>query len=89
MPCIYTPVKEGQCYNRNYGPNGSMGPDKGLTCVLYEQRDCNDHNWNRARPFEWPGIPDYQASYLLTRHGFPDIGPSSYRCSYTAQKKAN
>ncbi|EXJ84221.1 hypothetical protein A1O3_04888 [Capronia epimyces CBS 606.96] len=89
LPCIWTPVNNGQCYNVNYGSQGSMGPDKGLTCTLYEVGNCNDNGWNTASPFVWPGIPDYQTSYLLTRHGFPDQGPRSYKCTYTSEAKGN
>ncbi|KAJ4512090.1 hypothetical protein HRR75_004990 [Exophiala dermatitidis] len=89
MPCTYTPVTSGQCYNANYGNQGSMGPDKGLSCTLYERPDCNKINsgWGHAGGFEWPGIKNYQISYLLTLAGFPDTGPKSYRCTFTSEKK--
>jgi hypothetical protein len=59
-----------------------MGPDKGLTCVIYEQPNCNDKGWNTALDFKWPGIPNYGFSKLLVSHGMGDDGPISIMCTY-------
>ncbi|EXJ65969.1 uncharacterized protein A1O5_10945 [Cladophialophora psammophila CBS 110553] len=82
-PCVWTPLKDGQCYNRLYGRYGSMGPDNGLSCTIYEAPDCNDHGWNTCGPFVWPGIADYQKSHLLLYHGMADDGPFSIKCKST------
>ncbi|KIW87899.1 uncharacterized protein Z519_11483 [Cladophialophora bantiana CBS 173.52] len=79
-PCVWTPLKDGQCYNRLYGRYGSMGPDNGLSCTIYEAPDCNDHGWNTCGPFVWPGIADYQKSHLLLYYGMADDGPFSIKC---------
>ncbi|KIV87682.1 hypothetical protein PV11_03213 [Exophiala sideris] len=81
-PCQWTPLKDGECYNRNYDKHGSMGPDQGLTCALYEQPNCNDHGWIRALPFVYPGIPTYENSKLLNDAGMEEYGPISVRCTY-------
>ncbi|OAP62635.1 hypothetical protein AYL99_01862 [Fonsecaea erecta] len=82
-PCVWTPLKEGQCYNRLYGRLGSMGPDNGLSCTIYEQPNCNDHGWNTCGPFVYPGIPNYQTSHLLLYNGMSDDGIFSIKCKYT------
>ncbi|KAI1610989.1 hypothetical protein EDD37DRAFT_627811 [Exophiala viscosa] len=83
-PCQWTPLKDGECYNRNYGVSGSMGPDKGLTCALYEQPNCNDKGWNRVVPFVYPGIAEYDNSKLLSDGGMVQYGPISVRCTYNS-----
>jgi len=82
LPCIHTPLADGQCYNRNYGKTGSMGPDKGLTCTIYEQPDCNDKGWNTVKNWVWPGIPVYDASKMLWAAGMATYGPISIKCTH-------
>lgn len=59
-----------------------MGPDKGLTCIIYEQPNCNDKGWNKILGYVYPGFKNYQDSSLLIAHGMSDDGPISVRCSY-------
>jgi hypothetical protein len=67
---------------RNYGKTGSMGPDKGLTCTIYEQPDCNDKGWNTVKNWVWPGIPVYDASKMLWAAGMATYGPISIKCTH-------
>lgn len=62
-----------------------MGPDKGLTCAVYEAINCNDHGWIRAEPFVFPGITVYNEDKFLIRAGMED-GPTSVRCTYDSIK---
>ncbi|KIW21424.1 hypothetical protein PV08_02004 [Exophiala spinifera] len=80
MPCKWTPLRDGQCYNRIYDSNGSMGPDKGLTCTVYEQKNCNDNGWNTAPGWKYPGTANYHTSQFLEDHGMLGNGIISIKC---------
>jgi len=101
MPCKWTPLRDGQCYNRSvhprkslcrpwtvllthmtriYDSNGSMGPDKGLTCTVYEQKNCNDNGWNTAPGWKYPGTANYHTSQFLEDHGMLGNGIISIKC---------
>ncbi|KIY04227.1 uncharacterized protein Z520_00921 [Fonsecaea multimorphosa CBS 102226] len=84
QPCHWTPLQEGQCYNRLYGRLGSMGPDNGLSCTIYEQPNCNDKGWNTCGPFVYPGMKNYQTSHLLLYNGMSDDGIFSIKCKWVS-----
>lgn len=67
--------------HRIYDANGSMGPDKGLTCTVYEQKDCNDKGWNTAPGWKYPGTPNYHSSQFLEDHGMLGNGIISIKCN--------
>ncbi|KAK5422395.1 hypothetical protein LTR06_000652 [Exophiala xenobiotica] len=83
LPCKWTPLKDGQCYDRLYTNMGSMGPDKGLTCTIYEQPHCNDKGWNTAKGFKWPGLKNYQTAQILADAGMQWGGVLSIICKHT------
>jgi hypothetical protein len=73
-------VYRGSCHNWLYGPGGSMGPDKGLTCTIYSAFNCpTAANQHHLDYFQFPGIPDYQKNTWLGQGDIGD-GPASYKC---------
>ncbi|KIW64702.1 hypothetical protein, variant [Phialophora macrospora] len=83
-PCKWTEIKsESQCYNAVYDARGSMGPDKGLCCTIYEMKNCNSNGWQTIDDrFRYPGIPNYGYSQLLLNEGFNDEGIVSIKCKF-------
>ncbi|OCT45158.1 hypothetical protein CLCR_06151 [Cladophialophora carrionii] len=83
-PCKWTEIKsESQCYNAVYNWKGSMGPDKGLCCTIYEKKNCNKDGWQTIDDrFRYPGIADYGKSMLLLNEGFNDEGIVSLKCKF-------
>ncbi|KAJ9604289.1 hypothetical protein H2200_011123 [Cladophialophora chaetospira] len=79
-PCVWTQLQDNQCYNAKYGQKGSMGPDKGFCCSVYERRDCNDNGWERMDGFIYPGIGDYGNAQFLIQSGMADEGINSVKC---------
>ncbi|KAJ9613779.1 hypothetical protein H2204_014666 [Knufia peltigerae] len=63
-----------------YDSNGSMGPDKGFTCAVYEQKDCNDKGWVTAPGWKYPGTPNYHTSQFLEDYGRLGNGIISIKC---------
>lgn len=76
-PCTWTKADGGDCHNWIYGPAGSMGPDNGLTCTIYDDFNCRA-SAKAVKGFNPPGIPDYQANQWLAKEGLD--GPMSYKC---------
>ncbi|EXJ55914.1 hypothetical protein A1O7_08845 [Cladophialophora yegresii CBS 114405] len=83
-PCKWTEIKsESQCYNAFYNWKGSMGPDKGLCCTIYEKKNCNKDGWQTIdNVFHYPGIPDYGKSPVLIDNGMNDEGIVSLKCKF-------
>ena len=72
---------------RMYDGWGSMGPDKGLCCTLYQVENCNTDHWQKIDGFVWPGIPNYPKSYLLAINGMNTMGPVSIRCTVSGAQE--
>lgn len=68
----------GSCHNWIYGPGGSMGPDNGLTCTIYDDFNCPNSELHLDW-FQAPGIPDYQKNQWLVGN-LMSSGPMSYKC---------
>ena len=71
---------------RFYDEHGSMSPDKGLSCTVYERLDCNQgkggqaSDWASLGGVEYPGIPTYQNRSDLQLISMHIKGPMSWRC---------
>jgi hypothetical protein len=58
-----------------------MGPDKGLTCTIYVDFNCNNAE-KHLTGFNPPGFPDYQADFWLINNQMQKE-PMSYQCKKT------
>ena len=65
---------------------GSMGPDEGMCCEVWEMPNCDD-KWTHVHGFHWPGIKDYGTSHLLAWDGINDEGIRSARCKFNVAEK--
>lgn len=77
---------------RTYDENGSMAPDKGLDCSLYETLNCNmghtqaaGGEWRQLDHVVYPGIAVYQNYTDFQLLGMHIKGPMSWRCTFLLQ----
>lgn len=87
--CVWTQItsdKENKCLNRPIKtPFGSIGPDRGVYCDLFEWEDCRVSNSpSRVSDFTFPGTGDCMESWGDV--GGPGLGacPRSYKCHIKA-----
>lgn len=79
---------------RMYNEYGSMSPDKGVVCSLYETTNCNmghtqagGGQWSQLNNVVYPGIPVYQNYTALQLLGMHTKGPISWKCQFTLTPK--
>ncbi len=66
-----------------YDSYGSMSPDPGLCCSIFQQRNCDGDHWIVIpHQFHAPGIKDYFLSKLLLGWALNDEGINSMTCNF-------
>lgn len=82
--CKWTQITAGDagtCHSRSFGPGGSFGPDKGITCTVYEQDGCNA-KYAKVDGLTFPGTGDCANNDALGKK-IP-LCPQSWTCRITA-----
>jgi hypothetical protein len=73
--------------SRLYTRKGSMGPDKGIKCSVYERENCNHPGdgvgagqWMAVHNIKYPGFASYGAAKEMRENYMTQDGPYSWRC---------